>query len=81
MYGSDGIDHTLLLKSKTKTMHTELKKAIINSIFDGISNFQLTNFMVDKYRAYIYDANGEYLIGGKEVYQFIYDATKLITEK
>lgn len=60
-------------------MHTELKKAIINSIFDEISNFQLVNSIVDKYRAYIYDAKGEYLIGGKEVYQFIEDAIKVMT--
>jgi hypothetical protein len=32
------------------------------------------------FRAYIYDADGNYLIGGEEVKNFICDAVKLITQ-
>ena len=47
-------------------MKTELKKAIIDCIFDNVNEFQLTNFVVDKCRPYIYDDKGMYLIGGQE---------------
>jgi len=61
-------------------MNTELKKAIINYIFDNLKVFNLNNHVTDKFRAYIYDADGNYLIGGKEVSDFIKDAISLITK-
>lgn len=61
-------------------MKTELKKVIVNFIFDNITNFQITNTTVYMFRAYIYDADGNYLIGGEEVKNFICDAVKLITQ-
>lgn len=60
-------------------MHIELKKAIIAHIFENISDFQMVNNTTDKFRAYIYDSKGDYLIGGNEVYEFIRDAIELIT--
>ena len=60
-------------------MHIELKKAIIAHIFENFSDFQMVNNTTDKFRAYIYDSKGEYLIGGNEVYEFIKDAIELIT--
>jgi hypothetical protein len=61
-------------------MKKELKQAIVNFIFDNEKEFQLTNRTSEKFRAYIYDSAGEYLIGGKEVLEFIRDAEKLITQ-
>jgi hypothetical protein len=59
-------------------MRTELKKAIIDFIFEGEKEFQINNAVTQKFRAYIYDADGNYLIGGKDVSEFIDKAIKLI---
>ena len=59
-------------------MRKELKKAIIDYIFENEREFQLTNATVEKFRPYIYDADGSYLIGGEEVSRFIDEAIKLI---
>jgi hypothetical protein len=59
-------------------MRKELKKAIIDYIFENEKEFQLTNSVTTKFRAYIYDADGNYLIGGKEVVEFIRETIKLI---
>ena len=61
-------------------MRKELKQAIINFIFENEKEFQITNRTIEAFRAYIYDGNGNYLIGGKEVSEFIEDAIKLITQ-
>jgi len=60
-------------------MKKELKQSIINFIFDNERKFQLTNTTVNKFRPYIYDTTGEYLIGGEDVSKFIEQAIKLIT--
>lgn len=52
-------------------MNTELKKAIVNFILDNEKEFQLHNTTKSKFRPYIYDAEGQFLIGGKEVSLFI----------
>jgi hypothetical protein len=59
-------------------MRKELKKAIIDYIFENEKEFQLTNSVKTKFRAYIYDADGNYLFGGKEVSEFIREAIKII---
>lgn len=59
-------------------MRKELKKAIIDYIFENEKEFQLTNSVTTKFRAYIFDADGNYLIGGKEVSRFIDEAIKFI---
>jgi hypothetical protein len=59
-------------------MNKELKKAIVNYMFDNSTEFQLLNATTEKFRAYIYDADGEYLIGGQTVGNFISEAAKLI---
>ena len=59
-------------------MNKELKQAIINFIFDNSKDFQLHNAVVSKFKAYIYDPEGNYLIGGKDVANFIDEAIKLI---
>ena len=59
-------------------MNRELKKAIINYIFENEKEFQLPNAMATKFRNYIYDEKGNFLIGGEEVKVFIGNAIKLI---
>ena len=59
-------------------MKKELKKAIIDFIFDNEKEFQLHNATIEKFRPYIYDANGNYLIGGEDVANFISKAIKLL---
>ena len=59
-------------------MKTELKKAIVNFIFENLNNFQINNATTHKFRPYIYDSNGEYLIGGEEVSNFIIEAINLL---
>ncbi len=60
-------------------MKKELKQAIINFIFDNEKEFSITNATIAKFRPYIYDNTGDYLIGGEEVSEFISKAIKLLT--
>lgn len=60
-------------------MKKELKQAIVNFIFENEKVFSLTNITTDNFRAYIYDAKGNFLIGGEDVYEFIKQAIKLLT--
>jgi len=59
-------------------MNIQLKKEIILFIIVNEKEFQITNFVVNKFRNYIYDDKGNYLIGGKEVTNFIYTSIDLI---
>ena len=59
-------------------MRLELKQAIINWIIENINEFQLVIACHDEFRPYIYNKEGNYLIGGEKVSQFIDDAIKLI---
>jgi hypothetical protein len=52
-------------------MNQELKKAIVNYMFDNAKQFQLLNSTINEFRQYIYTPKGEYIIGGKEVSEFI----------
>lgn len=60
------------------TVHPELKKAIIAWMFDNKNAWQRTNACHEEFRAYIYNAEGNYLIGGEAVSDFIRAAEKLI---
>lgn len=59
-------------------MNKKLKQAIVNYIIDNEKDFQLTNNTTDHFRHYIYTPQGDYLIGGEEVIEFIRDAIKLL---
>lgn len=59
-------------------MYIELKKAILNWLIDNESEFQRVNTCARVFRQYIYDSEGEYIIGGKIVHDFICNANKLI---
>lgn len=58
-------------------MNKELKRQIANFILDNGENFQLTNATAGKFRPYIYGEDGNFLIGGKEVYLFITEFVKI----
>jgi len=62
-------------------MRIELKKAIIDFIFENHNVFNLVNHTTAHFKEYVYNSKGEYLIGGEEVYQFINIAIDLITSK
>lgn len=66
------------LNQNLAIMKTELKKVIITFIFDHEKEYQLNNATTNKFRPYIYTSEGNYLIGGEEVSNFIGDAIKLI---
>lgn len=59
-------------------MNKELKRAIINYVFDNYNVFNLNNITTKHFTAYIYDSKGEYLIGGQDVSNFIDDTIRLI---
>jgi hypothetical protein len=61
-------------------MKTELKKAIVNFIFENEKLFNLHNSTTEKFRPYLYDSTGNYLIGGEDVANFIKDTVKLLTD-
>lgn len=62
-------------------MNLELKKAIVNFIFDNINEFQIINAVKNKFRLYIYDDKGNFLIGGEQVSEFISEAIKLLRNR
>ena len=59
-------------------MNKELKKAIVLWIFENDKEFQLQNATVEKFRPYIYDASGNFLIGGEVVSEFITNFLKIM---
>jgi len=61
-------------------METELKNAIIKEVQQNADQFQLNNYITSLFREYIYNNDGEYLIGGEEVAQFINDFINLYTK-
>lgn len=60
-------------------MRKELKKAIIDYMFENNNVFNLCNQTTTHFTDYIYNKNGDYLIGGEEVMDFIEKAVKLVT--
>lgn len=52
-------------------MQKELKDAIIKEVQEHSNEFQLVNFIVESFKEYIYTNDGNYLIGGEKVAQFI----------
>ena len=59
-------------------MVKELKKEIINWIIDNGNECQRLSYCIDTFRLYIYDTNGNYLIGGENVANFIKKSDNLI---
>lgn len=59
-------------------MNIELKRAIVNWYCDNFQGYASSEECVRVFKAYIYDEKGEYLIGGKEVFDFIHKIRSLI---
>lgn len=64
-------------------IHNELKKAITEYFLNNMSTphsivFNRLNNAIDNFREYIYNSEGNYLIGGKEVIEFIEQLDKLL---
>lgn len=56
----------------------ELKRAIVNWYCDNSKSLATSEECIRAFKAYIYDEKGEYLIGGKEVLEFIYKIRNII---
>ena len=61
-------------------MHNELKKQIVIFILENLKEFQINNATNTKFRPYIYDSTGGYLIGGEQVGEFINNAIELLRD-
>ena len=59
-------------------MNAELKKAIVNYMFDNTKEFQLVNSTTNHFRQYIFTPDGNWCFGGKEVSEFISMTDKLV---
>lgn len=59
-------------------MNLNLKKEIVDFMLNNTKEFQLLNKTKENFRPYIYNSNGEYLIGGAEVVEFINEFEKLV---
>lgn len=62
-------------------MPKELKAAIIKWLLENENQWQRVNACTEAFREYIYNKNGNYLIGGESVAEFIRAADKLIYSK
>ena len=61
-------------------IHKELKKAILIWLLDNENEWQRVNACHKYFRQYIYDNTGNYIMGGKDVSDFIIKADKLLFE-
>lgn len=59
----------------------ELKKVILLWLLEHENEWQRVNNCIDEFRNYVYQDNGNYLIGGEAVADFIKEADKLIYGK
>lgn len=62
-------------------MYKELKKVIFEWLLENEDEWQRINACHKEFRPYIYDSDGNYLIGGEIVSKFIHDADKLLYSK
>ena len=62
-------------------MYKELKQAIIEWLLENKNQWQRLSACKEHFRNYIYDNEGNYIIGGKIVSDFINEADKLIYNK
>lgn len=61
-----------------KTINLELKKAIFDYLFEHKDTRNRLNFVREHFREYIYNSEGNYLIWGEEISDFITELDKLI---
>ena len=60
-------------------MNQELKKQIVLWMLDNSTEFQLVIACMGKFRPYIFDADGNFLLGGEKVATFIEQQDKLLS--
>jgi hypothetical protein len=60
-------------------MNKDLKKAIIDFMFENEKVFGLNTHTRNHFKQYVYTPEGEYCFGGEVVSNFISDVEKLIT--
>jgi len=58
-------------------MNNDLKKAIVNWMFENSKEFQLVTATTTRFHQYIFEGTG-YAYGGEEVLEFINQCYKLI---
>lgn len=59
-------------------MYKELKAEILKWLLDHENEWQRVNTCREVFRQYIYNADGNHIIGGKIVSEFIIEADKLL---
>ena len=59
-------------------MYKELKAEILKWLLEHEKEWQRVNACIEEFRPYIYNADGNYLIGGQMVSEFITEADKLL---
>lgn len=59
-------------------INKELKKAIINWLLENENAWQRTNACMKNFSEYIFNKDGNYLIGGEDVLNFIEKIEKAI---
>ena len=52
-------------------MNKKLKKEIIKWFWDNENEFQRINKAAEVFRQYIFNSNGNFIHGGKDVYNFL----------
>lgn len=55
----------------SRTIHPELRRAIVNWLFDNENVFCRSSACSQNFRQYIYDDTGNYIIGGKDIAEYI----------
>lgn len=55
----------------SRTIHPELRKQIVNWLFDNESTFNRCNACREYFHQYIYADTGNYIIGGADVSDYI----------
>ena len=59
-------------------MYKELKEEILRWLLEHENEWQRVNTCKEIFRQYIFNADGNYLIGGQTVSEFITEADKLL---
>lgn len=59
-------------------MYKELKAEILKWLLEHKKEWQRVNACREEFRQYIFNADGDYLIGGQTVSEFITEADKLL---
>ena len=59
-------------------MYTQLKKEIVLWLLENENSWQRVNTCVNQFKSYIYNNEGDFLIGGEQVYKFIKNADTLL---